>query len=198
MFPSPLFWALDYNLKLARKENSMMKKILSAVTLTTSMLSIAYAEPNCKGEMLVTYPDAYYKRGDVIEYLHTAYDDTDFVNGNMIQKHYTKPTQPDHYEVHGGSDYNPKDIKILNCHLVLNSSTNEYSLELDDTNANANSILRSKIEERLNEAGVNHATASGTAPDAYLNRRQSACGQAVAKVMGGDNSAGFLVETVCN
>ncbi|WP_308721182.1 hypothetical protein [Komagataeibacter xylinus] len=161
------------------------------------MAGIAHAEPDCKGRILVTHPDDYYKKGDIIEYIHTAYDDTDFVNGNMVQKHYARPTQPDRYEVHGGSSYNPKDIEILNCHLVLDASTNEYRLELDDTNANANSILSSTIEDRLNEAGVNHAIASGVAPDAYLNRRQSACGQAVAKVMNGDDSAGFLVETVC-
>lgn len=166
-----------------------MREILFAVALSALICGGAHAEGDCQGEVLVTHPGAYYKKGDIVHDLSPGYDDYE-------TKKFPAPRHPDHYDEHGGGTYQTNEMKILNCHLVLQPD-NRYGFDFDKTDANADVILESKIEKRLLEVGVSNAVATNSGPDSYLNHRQSACGKAVAKVMSGDDTAGELVQEVC-
>ncbi len=162
--------------------------LLAAGLFSTALSAQAVAD-GCKGVLLRTTGE-FDKKGSVHDELSTYYEDDN--NGTM-----SRPTPPTEIAEHGGGVFKVLDIKVLNCHLVLDAKTNEYNLVENNDTTNADNLIRSKIEERLQSAGVDHATATSDAPDDYMKRPNSACGKAVAKVMSGDNSAASLVEAVC-
>ncbi|WP_281649966.1 hypothetical protein [Novacetimonas hansenii] len=163
-----------------------MKIVKFAFLLAASTISFhAWADPNCKavitkdlkGDGAGQYET---KKGSIEEYiaLYKISDDG----------------KPQSYSQHGGGIFPADAIHLLNCHLVkkMEGTTISYEIELDNTPENAKEIIRSNVEQKLVDAGMNYADASN-ASDAYVENPNSACGVATKKIL---NGASEMVDLV--
>lgn len=148
--------------------------IISGILLTHSE---AFADANCKAIVtkdIHSNMEGQYetKKGEVIEYINLyKISDTGI---------------PESYAVHGGGIYPSDSVKLLNCHIakLMEGTTIKYRIVLDDNAENSKEIIRSKIEDKLEELGMDHADASN-ASYAYINNPNSACGIATRDILNG-------------